>query len=46
MTIAVGSDESLFIGRAIEKVWETLAEAAVLVVLVIFLFLGSHGARR
>ena len=44
MTIEVGSDESLFIDRAIEKVWVTLAEAAVLVVLVIFLFLGSWRA--
>jgi len=44
MQIAVGSDESQFISRAIEKVWETLAEAAVLVVLVIFLFLGSWRA--
>ncbi|HYH70414.1 MAG TPA: efflux RND transporter permease subunit [Methyloceanibacter sp.] len=44
MTIVVGSDESLFIDRAIEKVWVTLAEAAVLVVLVIFLFLGSWRA--
>ncbi|MBX3595759.1 efflux RND transporter permease subunit [Sphingomonas sp.] len=44
MVIAVGSDDSQFIGRAIEKVWHTLAEAAVLVVLVIFLFLGSWRA--
>jgi multidrug efflux pump len=44
MEIVVGSDESQFISRAIEKVWETLAEAAVLVVLVIFLFLGSWRA--
>ncbi len=44
MTMTVGSDDSLFIGRAIEKVWQTLAEAAVLVVLVIFLFLGSWRA--
>ena len=44
MTIVVGSDESLFIDRAIDKVWVTLAEAAVLVVLVIFLFLGSWRA--
>jgi multidrug efflux pump len=44
MTITVGSDESLFIDRAIEKVWVTLAEAAVLVVLVIYLFLGSWRA--
>src|SRR3546814_18574337 len=41
MTISVGSDESEFISRAIDKVYPTLAEAAVLVVLVIFLFLGS-----
>ena len=44
MTITVGSDDSLFINEAIEKVWVTLAEAAVLVVLVIFLFLGSWRA--
>ncbi len=44
MTITVGSDDSLFISKAIEKVWHTLAEAAVLVVLVIFLFLGSWRA--
>ncbi|CAN5559311.1 efflux RND transporter permease subunit [soil metagenome] len=44
MTITVASDDSLFIGRAIEGVWHTLAEAAVLVVLVIFLFLGSWRA--
>jgi multidrug efflux pump len=44
MDITVGSDESQFIERAIEKVWVTLAEAAVLVVLVIYLFLGSWRA--
>jgi multidrug efflux pump len=44
MTIVVGSDESQFISRAIEKVWVTLGEAAVLVVLVIYLFLGSWRA--
>src|SRR3546814_13195692 len=44
MTISVGADDSEFINRAIEKVWVTLAEAAVLVVLVIFLFLGSWRA--
>ena len=44
MTITVGSDESLFISRAISGVWHTLAEAAVLVVAVIFLFLGSWRA--
>ena len=44
MTMSIGGDESLFIGRAIKGVWHTLAEAAVLVVLVIFLFLGSWRA--
>ena len=44
MTITVGSDESQFISKAIEGVWTTLAEAAALVVLVIFLFLGSWRA--
>ncbi|HEV2747585.1 MAG TPA: efflux RND transporter permease subunit [Allosphingosinicella sp.] len=44
MEVTVGSDESQFISRAIEGVWKTLAEAAVLVVLVIFLFLGSWRA--
>jgi len=44
MSIVVGSDESQFISRAIHKVWVTLGEAAVLVVLVIFLFLGSWRA--
>lgn len=44
MNMVVGSDDSLFISRAIDGVWVTLAEAAVLVVLVIFLFLGSWRA--
>lgn len=44
MTISVGSDSSLFIERAIGKVYETLIEAAVLVVIVIFAFLGSTRA--
>jgi multidrug efflux pump len=44
MEITVGSDESQFISRAIEKVWTTLAESAILVVLVIYLFLGSWRA--
>ena len=44
MEMTIGSDESLFISRAIDKVWVTLAEAAVLVVLVIYLFLGSWRA--
>lgn len=41
MTFTVGLDESQFISRAIENVYHTLAEAAALVILVIFLFLGS-----
>ncbi|HEX7875042.1 MAG TPA: efflux RND transporter permease subunit [Sphingobium sp.] len=41
MNVTIGSDESLFISRAIDNVYHTLLEAAVLVVLVIFLFLGS-----
>lgn len=44
MTIVVGSDDSLFINEAIERVWITLAEAGVLVILVIYLFLGSWRA--
>lgn len=44
MTMAVSFDSSLFIDRAIRNVWVTLAEAAALVVLVIFLFLGSARA--
>jgi multidrug efflux pump len=41
MSVNIGSDESLFISRAIDKVYDTLLEAAILVILVIFLFLGS-----
>ncbi len=41
MSVNIGSDESLFISRAIENVYDTLLEAAILVILVIFLFLGS-----
>ena len=44
VTLEVGSDTSLFIERAIESVGHTLLEAAVLVVAVIFLFLGSWRA--
>ena len=44
MVFAIGSDDSQFIGRAIDGVYETLAEAAILVVLVIYLFLGSWRA--
>lgn len=42
--IMVGSDSSLYIEEAIRGVWHTLGEAAVLVVAVIFLFLGSWRA--
>ncbi|MGQ5700916.1 efflux RND transporter permease subunit [Sandaracinobacteroides sp. A072] len=41
MQLAVSFDSSLFIERSIDNVWMTLAEAAVLVVAVIFIFLGS-----
>jgi multidrug efflux pump len=44
MKIGIGFDSSLFIERAIDEVYKTLGEAAVLVVLVIFLFLGSWRA--
>ncbi|MGB3721397.1 MAG: efflux RND transporter permease subunit, partial [Pacificimonas sp.] len=39
--LAVSYDSSIFIAKAIENVWETLAIAALLVVAVIYLFLGS-----
>lgn len=41
MRVAIGTDESLFIERAIDNVYDTLIEAALLVIVVIFLFLGS-----
>jgi multidrug efflux pump len=44
MTIGVALDSSLFIARAIRGVYHTLAESAVLVVLVILLFLGDWRA--
>jgi multidrug efflux pump len=44
VSVETGSDSSLFIEQAIQGVWHTLAEAAVLVTLVIFLFLGSWRA--
>lgn len=44
MDLAVSFDSSLFIERAIDNVWKTLAEAAILVVAVIFIFLGSMRA--
>ena len=42
--IQIGSDTSLYIEQAIKGVWHTLLEAAVLVTVVIFLFLGSARA--
>jgi multidrug efflux pump len=44
MTLAVSFDSSLFIEHAIDNVWKTLLEAAILVVAVIFIFLGSMRA--
>jgi multidrug efflux pump len=40
----VAFDSTVFIAKAIHKVWETLGEAVVLVILVIVLFLGSFRA--
>jgi multidrug efflux pump len=40
----VSFDSTVFIEAAIEEVWKTLGEATVLVVIVIFLFLGSFRA--
>lgn len=37
----MGGDSSMFIDEAIKGVWRTLIEAALLVTLVIYLFLGS-----
>ncbi|MDX2237049.1 MAG: efflux RND transporter permease subunit [Hyphomonadaceae bacterium] len=42
--IVVSYDSTVFIAEAIERVWHTLIEATVLVILVIFLFLGSFRA--
>lgn len=44
VTLEIGSDSSLYIEQAINEVWKTLVEAAVLVTIVIFLFLGSGRA--
>lgn len=43
-TIVVAFDSTVFIERAISGVWTTMGEAIVLVILVIFLFLGSFRA--
>jgi multidrug efflux pump len=42
--IIVAFDSTVFIEAAVAKVWQTLAEALILVVAVIFLFLGSFRA--
>jgi multidrug efflux pump len=42
--VVVSFDSTVFIEAAIEEVWKTLAEATVLVIIVIFLFLGSFRA--
>ena len=44
MQLAVAFDSSVFIERSIEAVYHTMAEAVLLVVLVIFLFLRSFRA--
>ena len=41
MTIFLDSDASVYIGEALQEVAKTLIEASVIVILVIFLFLGS-----
>jgi multidrug efflux pump len=41
MTIFLDSDGSIYIGEALKEVMRTLMEASIIVVLVIFLFLGS-----
>ena len=44
MTLIVASDDTVFIEESIREVWRTLLVAATLVVLVIYLFLGSFRA--
>ncbi len=41
MTLQVTYDQSLFLKKAIDESWSTLAEAIALVVLVVLFFLGS-----
>lgn len=41
VSLSIAYDSSVFIAAAIGNVWKTLVEAAILVVLVIYLFLGS-----
>jgi multidrug efflux pump len=44
VSIDISNDSSVFISAAIENVWKTLAEASLLVILVIYVFLGSARA--
>lgn len=44
MQLIKASDDTVFIEESIKEVWRTLAVAATLVVLVIYLFLGSFRA--
>jgi multidrug efflux pump len=44
MEMDLTSDSTVFISQAVHEVYKTLGEAIVLVVLVIFLFLGSFRA--
>lgn len=44
MSLIVASDDTVFIQESIREVWRTLFVAATLVVLVIYLFLGSFRA--
>lgn len=44
MSLIVASDDTVFIEESIREVWRTLFVAATLVVLVIYLFLGSFRA--
>ncbi len=41
VTVNIANDTTLFIDRSIESVYKTIAEAVILVALVIFLFLGT-----
>ncbi|MBB4630615.1 efflux RND transporter permease subunit [Sphingosinicella soli] len=44
LSIDISNDSSVFISAAIDNVWRTLAEASALVILVIYVFLGSARA--
>jgi multidrug efflux pump len=44
VTMVVAFDTTIFIEKAIQGVWTTMGEAIILVIVVIFLFLGSFRA--